>query len=244
MFNTPGLNPRRLGQTFDVPPARIKAWARQTASRGEFIERFFEATAQRESKHRWAEKTPGNILILDRIFDWFPRAKFIHAIRDGRDCMCSNRTHPKMWLKRGKMVPSGIRRPIEECARRWVDYVGAGLAHRDDERYFEVRYEELVHQPESTIRGLLEFIGEPWDDAVLNFQQRDDRLTKLINLPGKPINTSALARWKKDLSADEVETIKRMAGDLLTTLGYTDGDNWGLDDDAAPAAIATSADKN
>jgi hypothetical protein len=43
---------------------------------------------------------------------------------------------------------------------------------RPGRRYYEVRYEELVTDAEATPRKLLEFLGEPWDDAVLEHNQR------------------------------------------------------------------------
>jgi hypothetical protein len=70
---------------------------------------------------RWSEKTPGNVRVLDRIFEYFPRARFIHVIRDGRDVVCSTRTHPKFRVVDGKEVLTGILRPADECAERWVE---------------------------------------------------------------------------------------------------------------------------
>lgn len=50
-----------------------------------FVRRFHEAQGAR----RWAEKTPNNIDHLDFLFSVFPRARFLHLIRDGRDVCCS-----------------------------------------------------------------------------------------------------------------------------------------------------------
>ena len=48
------------------------------------------------------EKTPDNVLHLPSIWRMFPQAKFIHVVRDGRDCAVSGwfhnqRSHPE-WL--------------------------------------------------------------------------------------------------------------------------------------------------
>src|SRR6266508_118853 len=42
----------------------------------------------------------------------------------------------------------------------------AGAAMTPD-RYHELRYEDLVSEPEKTLRELLDFLDEPWDPAVL-----------------------------------------------------------------------------
>jgi sulfotransferase family protein len=63
-----------------------------------------------------------------------------------------------------------------KAVRKWPWYVhaaraaGARLAAQD--RYHEVRYEELVTDPEAALRRLLDFLGEPWDDAVLEYDRQ------------------------------------------------------------------------
>jgi Sulfotransferase family len=39
-------------------------------------------------------------------------------------------------------------------------------------RYVEVRYEDLVTDTEATLRKLLDFLGEPWDDALLRYDEQ------------------------------------------------------------------------
>ena len=39
-------------------------------------------------------------------------------------------------------------------------------------RYYEVRYEQLVNDTEWTLRELLDFLGEPWDPVVLEYDKQ------------------------------------------------------------------------
>jgi len=224
LLSTPSLNPKSLAHDFEVDERRIRTWLSETSSKFEFAERFFRELTHDHGKGRWSEKTPGNILVLDRLFASFPKAKFIHAIRDGRDNVCSNRTHPKYKLVRGKQVETGILRPIDDCAERWVRYVSAGLAYRDDPRYHEVKYEDVVNAPEETARRLFEFIEEPWDDRVLEFHE--GRGGAGANGTDRPMYTSALSRWERDFSDDDKNEFKKVAGDLLIELGYTEDSSW------------------
>ena len=119
--------------------------------------------ARRRGKSRWADKTPRYAVHLDLVDALFPTCQVVHVIRDGRDVVASHRDR---W---------GYLSALK-AVKKWPWYVhaaraaGARLAAAG--RYHEVRYERLVADPEATLRELLEFLGEPWDPAVLEHDQR------------------------------------------------------------------------
>lgn len=123
----------------------------------DFFSSFQQEYAERRGKRRWADKTPLYALSLDYIQDLFPDAQIVHVIRDGRDVVAS---HKHRWG-----YYSAVKATI-----KWSHYIrcaqaaGSGLPAT---RYCEVRYENLVSDLEGTMRRLLGFLGEPWDDAVL-----------------------------------------------------------------------------
>jgi len=86
---------RELSWKFDVSARDIERLLGASRCLSEFIEKFFNHLTSVHGKSRWGEKTPTNVLHLDYIFRHFPRAKFIHMIRDGRDVACSLRHFPK-----------------------------------------------------------------------------------------------------------------------------------------------------
>jgi hypothetical protein len=225
LFCSPSVNPHRLATLYHLSPPQVREWMRRSASKAQFIETFAGACCEASGKRRWAEKTPGNIHAMDYLFAHFPDARFIHVIRDGRDVVCSLRTHPKYKLVRGRRVETGVRRSIRSCAERWVGSVRAGLAWRGDSRYIEVQYRELVLQPESTLRRLLGFLGEPWDSAMLSYPERryaTNDPTRCVQNPGadQPPYTTAMGRWRQDLSPKELATFYQVAGPLMDDLGY------------------------
>ncbi len=115
--------------------------------------------ATSRGKQRWADKTPLYAMHMDFIAQIFPRAQFIHVIRDARDVAVSHRKR------------FGYRSCIKSAVK-WPRYIATARAsgHRlGPERYFEVRYEQLVGNSEETLRGLLNFIGEEWEPQVLEF---------------------------------------------------------------------------
>jgi hypothetical protein len=131
----------------------------------ELFDGFKTDYAHSHGKSRWADKTPRYALSLDYILELFPDCQIIHVIRDGRDVVASHR-HRWGYLSALKAV--------EKWSRyiRTARAVGQGLPPG---HYHEVRYEGLVNDTETTMRELLQFLGEEWDPAVLEHdKQRHD----------------------------------------------------------------------
>lgn len=222
---------RSLAKRFDFQEAEVVALLRQTGSQAEFIDEFFRRYAARQNKARWAEKTPRNVHCIEFIFEHFPHARFIHMIRDGRDTACSLRTHPRHKVVNGTLVKLDTWHPLETCISRWVTDVRAGISHREDTRYLEVRYEDLVSEPRETLERVFAFIEEPFDDRVLKYHEVQGQSRDVTNFPQNPeatgeIYTRAISRWEQELSADEVRLFKQMAGPLLIETGYVSDNQW------------------
>jgi protein-tyrosine sulfotransferase len=206
---------------FGFAPGCVEDLQRRSGSQAEFIDLFQQAWLERCAKPIWAEKTPWNVLRLDFLWRHFPGARFVHVIRDGRDVACSLRRMP--WAK----IAAADRLSAEalrECAAYWRFHVAAGRRHRHDPRYCEVRYEDLVGDPERTVRRLLAFLELDWDDAVLDADGLHDALTQVghadSNRPGRTIHRDALERWRVDLSAHERRIVEQSAGGMLASAGY------------------------
>jgi hypothetical protein len=182
-----------------------------------------------EGKPRWAEKTPHNVLYMVALGEIFPEARFIHVLRDGRDVTCSLLTMDWFDPSTGRKVD--YVETMTGAARYWRDVVTEArqqAAHPSlTGRVLEVRYEALVTETAATMRQILEFLGEEWDDAVLSYQRKDRRGEPMESSTAgilKPVDQSALGRWQHDMTPRDKATFKAEAGALLTTLGYADAD--------------------
>ena len=191
-----------------------------------FLAPFQQATG----KPRIAEKTPGNVLFFGPLHHLFPESPLVHVIRDGRDVVASllgvDWTGPDGH-------PVSYTRNARAAAAYWVASVQAGrqVAAIDPgvrEQYIEVRYENLVTDPEGELRRLLDFLSEPWDEAVLRHQEvrRDLAGETSTGQVEQAVYTSAVGRWRWDLSEADREAVKDVAGDLLVELGYADDKDW------------------
>ena len=179
----------------------------------DFARNWFETYMRRQGKRRWADKTPQTIRILPYLWELFPTAKFVHMIRDGRDVCAS--IVPQRW------GPGNVK----DAARRWVECIGNGVRHRGDAaRYLEIRYEDLVLHSERELRRLCAWIGEEFDPAMLAYHEKEHDLAPRTESSApqveKPLYTSAIGRWKRDLSPSDVRKFEKIAGETLVFLGY------------------------
>jgi hypothetical protein len=230
VFRRRALDPDALADRFGLARPDVRAIHDSAESRPAFIEAFAALCLQASDKARWAEKTPRNISRIGAIFNFFPDVRFVHVLRDGRDVACSLRTHPRHKVVDGKLVPLDTWKPLAGCARRWRDDIECSRPWWSDPRYYTLRYEELVRQPESVLRRLMVFLGEPWDDVMLahagGSASRD--VTRFAQNPEAigAVNASSIGRWERDLDAKDRRIFKRIAGPLLVELGYAADDGW------------------
>jgi hypothetical protein len=114
--------------------------------------------AQRRGKARWGDKSPRLTEHVDFLDELFPNCQVIHVIRDGRDVVTS---HRERW---------GYASAYKATAKwqRYIDAARAAGKALGPGRFTEVRYEALVADPEPELRRILDFLGEPWDVAVLH----------------------------------------------------------------------------
>ncbi len=204
---------------------------KESISNIQFIDALFTLLRKNAGKKRWGEKSPMNVLFIDKIFTYFPRAQFIHIIRDGRDTSCSLRHFPKRKVVNGKLIELDTNNSLDECIKRWVHDVREGLKWRGDPRYFEVKYENLVTEPEATIKQVLTFLNEPWDENVLNYYKVNSSNRSEEKIPQnirarEPIYKSAYGRWKNEFTEQDTILFKEIAGDLLIELGYESNNDW------------------
>jgi protein-tyrosine sulfotransferase len=224
-------NVRKLPNRFGIPPRTLEALFNYSPSQAWFIDELFKLYCRLQNKPRWAEKTPTNVLYLDFVFEHFPSARFVHVLRDGRDTVCSLRTHPRHKIVNGEIVKLNTRHPLRPCVERWHHDVREGLRFRGDPRYTEVRYEDVVNNPRPTLEKLFAFLGEPFDERVLSFHSvtgRSRDVTNFLQNPEatQPLYTKSISRWRSDFSPEDIATFKEVGGPLLMDLGYAGDLDW------------------
>ena len=227
-----------LAQEYDISLDELQRMRGASSCLAEFIDRFSDWYCREQGKPVWCEKSPQNIQRLDYIWDHFPNARVIHAVRDGRDVVCSLRHHPRHRRVNGRYEPTGITNPVKACVRKWVVAARSGLEHRGDERYMEVRYEDLIENYEGTMRRVCDHCRIEWDDRLLDREvvQQRKQSAEIVNPEVRqPLYQAAIGRWRRDLSEQEQQLVMAEAGELLRAYGYVDGASSALQRDGSEA---------
>jgi protein-tyrosine sulfotransferase len=173
---------------------------------------------------RLAEKTPHNVLWFEELGRLFPNAKFVHLVRDGRAVAAS--LVKQRWINPETQQPLWYCRDTVSGMTYWRDIVTEGRRQGEklgSERYREVRYEDLVSRPEEKMRRVLDFLAEPWDEAVLHHESSDLKVSKLESSThqiAEAVHTKAIHRWSKEMDARQRREVERVGDALLREYGY------------------------
>lgn len=171
--------------------------------------------AQTRGKERWGEKTPHNIFYVDVLVDMFPDARFIHVVRDPRAVAQSMNASS---YYSGETIFNALnwRKSIRDGEALFQD-------HLRPEQHHTVRYENLVRQPESTLRSVCAFLGESFEPQMLRFYETAERdMAGQIRTPSiaGPVTEEAVSKWRERLVHAAVAIIERLCGEEMEAYGY------------------------
>lgn len=146
---------------------------------------------------RLIDKLPLNTIFLPLIARVFPDAHIIFVIRDPRD-VCLSGFMQSFQLNAAMAHFLDLELTAEYY--REVMTLGLDSLERCQLQHRLVRYEELVGEPEPTLRQLTDFLGVPWAPEMLNY--RDSLAGALIETPSygqvaRPLYRSSIGRWRR-----------------------------------------------
>jgi hypothetical protein len=186
-----------------------------------FVTSLFDLYGERHGKRFVGDKSPGYVRYIPMLHALWPRAKFVHIIRDGRDVCLSVLD----WRKGATSYSTFEDDPVTTTGVWWEWYVRLGREGRgrldDPGLCHEVRYETLVAEPERECDRLCEFLGLRYEPSMLRFHE--GRTQSKPGLSAKaswlPV-VSGLRDWRTAMEPDDVIRFEAAAGELLEELGY------------------------
>jgi tetratricopeptide (TPR) repeat protein len=142
------------------------------------------------------DKNPSLTFLIPALIRIFPEIKLLVALRDPRDVVLSCFMQP-MPLSQVSSAYLSIEDTVGEYAAMmslWQD-----LKPRIDGRYLQVHYEGMVDDLATVARQTLSFLGVPWNENVLGFDEHARK--KLVRSPtyadvAQPIYKRARGRWR------------------------------------------------
>ena len=155
-----------------------------------------KVAAQENESPRTVDKLPHNFDNVALIALMFPDAPIIHLDREPRDVAISN-YFQNFAAAQGLM---GFAYDLRDIGHMLNDHDRI-MAHWHElfpGRIFELNYQQLVSEPEETIRSLLDFCGLTWDDRVLKFYE-----TK------RPVRTASIRQVREGIYQSSAEKWRR-----------------------------------
>jgi hypothetical protein len=172
--------------------------------------RTFITEKIKPTANRYCEKSPSNI----RHVAWIDRLhagefRMIQIIRDGRDVILSS--HPRdpghFWVS----------------PERWISDVQTGLQYLQHPNVHTIRYEDLVGDFDTTVRGICNFLGIAFSEEIRNWHDHTTvQKNKALFSNIQKITQAPVGKWKEPGFQDRVSQLTRKpeALDLLKKLKY------------------------
>lgn len=161
----------------------------------QFTDNVFDAICEKQGKTIYLEDNTHNILFASDLKAIMPSMKLIHVVRDPRDVISS--------LQQQKWTPTSLEHLVswyKSVMTQWEEE----KSQLDPSDFIEVRFENILANPESEIRKLCAFVSIDFEPEMLQ--------VKL----DKPNN----GRFKESFSFEEVEFINKSLEKWISIHSY------------------------
>lgn len=198
----------RLGWTEEELDARLR----------EFYAGMFERYATGQGKRRWGEKTPFHAWHIEAMARIFPDAVFLAIVRHPAAVIASLKKRFHYSVTEATSYWESTNTEIVRHGTR----LGAG-------RFALCRYEDLVLEPETTLREVVAWLEEPWSDDVLHHNDVQTakgapRVVDGSTSTREPINTERVTCGTGLLTSSEQSVVQAGTSALARFLGYDSDD--------------------
>jgi hypothetical protein len=165
------------------------------------------------------EKTPYHLWHVPLLLEWYPEARVIGIVRDGRDVVRSILKAP--WTAQRRLRPHCLK---------WIRCAHAAekFAAQYPGRFKLLRFEDLLTHAEKELRAVDAFLGLDFEPSQLVADNKTDVIpswesgwkAKAVEAP----DVSRIGAWKKSVSEKDRRIMNLMMGKDLERLGYGDTD--------------------
>jgi GT2 family glycosyltransferase len=177
---------------------------------------------------RWIDQTPANTLVVDRLAEMFPGARFLHILRDGRRVV-----HSMINFHRAMGDPEAVERmrdagrlppwtsDFADACRTWARFVriAVDFSRRNPERTQTLTNEQLITDPDDAMRGTLDFLGVPQEPGPARFL-RENRINSSFAASGRSAQAPpALSEPWREWLPEQREAFLENAGETMIECG-------------------------
>jgi len=194
----------------------LRTFQQYPAERPYLFRALLETYKEYRAKPRVGEKSPHHLMNVATIFEWFPEARVVAILRDGRDCMRSLRDTP--WAHDNLRLHATVWRQCAELTRQWL--------RQYPRRFALVYYENLVCEPETNIRTLDDFLNLDFEPAQLDPSIQTgvvpDWESDWKGKVDKALDPSKIGQWRGAFTQEEKWLMTSVMADELRRHGYAE----------------------
>lgn len=189
--------------------AEFQAFAAENFEWAMSAKTFDPAESYDTNAHRWLHEAaaegvaPGAVIHrhADRIPHLWPKARYLHLLRDGR-------------LVAASRIRLGWEQDLWHAVEDWMraeEQIAALRAKVGDDAVLTIRYRDLVTDPTSVLTHVCEFLGiEPLADLMLSY----------ADLGGYDVPDAAKVDVWRSWPAADLRLVEARAGAMLEARGY------------------------
>lgn len=220
--------PGRFRSMFDLEATRSRLVARLPVGAPETLDALFASACRIAGKPgaRWGEKKPSSWQLIYKIVEWFPRAEFVHMVRDPFDVVHSFETSMAQNVHLRRIFPAHV-----VLAWHWAlvqRRVPADLAAAGSDAPLLLRYEDLVADPRAAAARLCRFLDLSPDHLDLMAEPHKQMDERHNAAPGehhantrKAISEESVGRGRRRLTPDQRADIAFICRERMLAYGYT-----------------------
>lgn len=192
--------------------------ARQIGFRNRYFKSLLREAPGAKASELLLDKNPSPTNSLHLWLRLFPELKVIIALRDPRDVVLS------CYLQNLPLNPATVNfLAIERTAKHYSDLMDVWMRFRKlgGFDWIEMRYHEVVANPEGEGRRVTEFLGLQWHPQQANHQEIASK--KILHSPtyfeaAKPLYKKSVDRWQHYASV--LEPVKERLAPYCRAFGY------------------------
>ncbi len=167
-------------------------------------------------KKRWGCKSTFMIYHVSLIRRYYPQAKFIYMVRDGRDVAVSAKD--SIFNHYSVYYTASLWKKEQQIGIYWLNKLSK-------EEIFLVRYEDLVDNPEALLRQICAFLQEPFQGNMLDFfkseePKKSSSLSRSWENTSRPVMKGNSGKYKLNLTEREIGLFEGIAGQELDYFSY------------------------
>ena len=175
---------------------------------------LLELHRQRQDKPRVLEKSPPHLRHVEQLLDWFPGARVLWIVRDGRACVAS--LLKVDWASSDPAV----------LAHQWRRNMRFGLAAEAaaGPRMLRLSYEALVADPRACMAPVFDFLGLGPHPAVFDHRIEAGTISPFEQdwkaKVTQPVDRARRDAWQSELAPADLQRAAAVMNPLLAQLGY------------------------